>query len=135
MIRNYFQKKEIITVVVKIFIFSMIGFVVNSLIQSIYFAQHPFYYSISFLFGIFFLMATVIVLILNFIKKINLDYVGYSFLILTFIKMIVAYFIIRPVLVSTDESYKIDKANFFILFIYFLLIETLLTIRILNNKQ
>lgn len=135
MIRNYFQKKETIAFVVKILAFSLMGFAVNSFIQSIYFAQHSFYYSTSFLFGIYFLMATSIVLILNFIKKINLDYVGYSFLILTFIKMIVAYFIIRPVLVSTGKSYIIDKANFFILFIYFLLIETLLTIRILNNKQ
>jgi hypothetical protein len=48
--------------------------------------------------------------------------------------MVVSFFIVRPILNSTTEN-TIEKANFFFIFILFLAIETLITIRLLNKKQ
>jgi hypothetical protein len=48
--------------------------------------------------------------------------------------MAVSYFIVRPILNSPLEN-TIEKANFFFIFILFLTIETLITIRLLNKKQ
>lgn len=92
-------------------------------------------YSISFLYIVFFIFSCIILSILLFVKRKNLDYVGYTFLILTSIKMGISYFILRPILLTTTDEFSLEKKNFFVIFIYFLAIETFLTIRILNKKQ
>ena len=78
----------------------------------------------------FFILGTLFV-----VRKNSLNYVGYAFLILTSVKMGVAYFLLRPILAIARNEFYFEKINFFIVFIFFLAIETLLTIRILNNKQ
>jgi hypothetical protein len=49
--------------------------------------------------------------------------------------MLVAYIFVKPILNLNLPKTPIEKINFFVIFIYFLAIETLVTIRILNNKQ
>ena len=92
-------------------------------------------YSIANLYTIFFVFSVVIMSLLLLVRTKNLDYVGYTYLIATSIKMGIAYFLLRPVLATTTDENSTEKINFFIVFICFLAIETLLTIRILNNKQ
>lgn len=92
-------------------------------------------YSIVNLYSMFFVFSVVIMSLLLFVRTKNLDYVGYTYLIVTSIKMGIAYFLLRPILATTTDDNSTEKINFFIVFICFLAIETLLTIRILNNKQ
>ena len=94
-----------------------------------------FYYPIEIIYGFFFLCSVIIILILIKVKSKNLDNVGYTFLLITFIKMGIAYAVLYPILHSGNSNIKIEKINFFIIFVLFLAIETIVTIRILNNED
>ena len=121
-----------------LFCLSLIGFFINFFLAKKYIPQAElisWQYSISTLFLIFFALSFLILSVLLIVRKINLDYVGYAFLFLTSLKMGIAYFLVRPILTAAIDRISFEKTNFFIVFICFLAIETLLTIRILNNKQ
>jgi hypothetical protein len=88
--------------------------------------------SLYVLFGVF----SIGVLVTVFqVRKRNFDLVGMSFLIATTVKLMVCSLFLRPILKSVSASAAIEKINFFVLFIVFLAIETVVTILILNEKQ
>lgn len=117
---------------------TLFGFVVHEIITYLYASisfGNKFTYSIPLLYIVFCVFSLVIIGMMLKVKERNIDYVGYTFILLTSLKMAVAYLMMQPVF---HHSYKVtptDKMNFFIIFLYFLIIETILTIRILNNKQ
>jgi hypothetical protein len=90
--------------------------------------------SIGALYIFFSLCSIVIILLLILISKNSFDNVGMSFLIITTMKMVVSYILVRPILIA-DQIDPVEKINFFVMFILFLAMETVFTIRILNNKQ
>ncbi|MFN8273768.1 MAG: hypothetical protein U0X58_02690 [Flavobacteriaceae bacterium] len=47
----------------------------------------------------------------------------------------IAYFFLKPILTFDLPKTAVEKTNFFLVFIYFLIVETVVTIRILNKKQ
>lgn len=121
-----------------LFIISIIAFVINFFLVENVVPKHELVkwtYSIANLYSMFFVFSVVIMSLLLFVRTKNLDYVGYTYLIVTSVKMGIAYFLLRPILATTTDENSTEKINFFIVFICFLAIETLLTIRILNNKQ
>lgn len=121
-----------------LFIISIIVFVINFFLVENVVPKHELVkwtYSIANLYSMFFVFSVVIMSLLLFVRTKNLDYVGYTYLIVTSVKMGIAYFLLRPILTTTTDENSTEKINFFIVFICFLAIETLLTIRILNNKQ
>jgi hypothetical protein len=77
----------------------------------------------------------MLILVLDKVKQKSINSVGYTFLLLTTIKMAIAYVFLKPILAANLEKTPTEKMSFFIIFIYFLTIETYVTIRILNNKQ
>jgi hypothetical protein len=85
-------------------------------------------------YSVFFVFSFIICTILYYVYKKNFDIVGYVYLIITTIKMGLAYVLAKP-LVTQNEVLPIEKYHFFILFFIFLIIETLLTILLLNKKQ
>lgn len=93
-----------------------------------------FYYPIEIIYGFFFICSVIILFILIQVKSKNIDNVGYTFLLVTCIKMGVSYAILSPILHSGNSNVGIEKINFFIIFALFLTIETIVTIRILNEK-
>jgi hypothetical protein len=97
-------------------------------------AAQNFYWSIPVLYLIYFIFSKIILFLLVQVSTKNFDNVGMTFLVITSVKMAVSYFIVRPILNSPLEN-TIEKANFFFIFILFLTIETLITIRLLNKKQ
>lgn len=97
-------------------------------------AAQNFYWSIPVLYLIYFVFSKIILFLLVQVSTKNFDNVGMTFLVITSVKLAITYFIVRPVLNSTTEN-TIEKANFFFIFILFLAIETLITIRLLNKKQ
>lgn len=94
-----------------------------------------FHYSLETLYVLFSGFSVVIMLVLLKIKQRSFDNVGMSFLLATSIKMILCFIILRPLLKVSNEINSLDKKNFFVTFILFLTIETMLTIRILGKKQ
>jgi hypothetical protein len=94
-----------------------------------------FYYNLETLYLFFFLLSVIIFKILLTVKEKSFDNVGMSFLLATSIKMIFCYLILRPLLQIPKSNNPTERINFFILFIVFLTIETLFTIRLVNEKQ
>ncbi len=94
-----------------------------------------FYYSTEFLYLIFFGLSALLYLILLIVKKKNFEVVGMAFLFGTFTQMLIGYLILRPILENHNAEVMVEKISFFITFILFLLFETLLTARLLNEKR
>lgn len=99
------------------------------------FNQDHFYYSLETLYLFFLFLSAAIFKVLLLIKEKSFDNVGMSFLLATSIKIIICYLILRPLLQNYNANNSTERINFFILFIVFLTIETLFTIRLLNEKQ
>ena len=97
--------------------------------------ENQFIYSISLLYCFFFAFSAIILFALIQIRQQNINNVGYTFLLLTSIKMAGAYFFLKPILNSHSGAAKIEKFHFFGIFILFLIIETIMSIKILNTKQ
>lgn len=83
----------------------------------------------------FFLCSTLILFVIIKVKTKNIDNVGYTFLLVTFVKMVLSYAVLSPILHSGNVNMKFEKINFFIIFALFLAIETFVTIRLLNKND
>jgi len=94
-----------------------------------------FYYSLEKLYLVFYVLSIIVFTILLKVKEKSFDNVGMSFLLSTSVKMIFCFLILKPLLKSTASENTLEKTNFFVIFILFLAIETILTIRLLNEKQ
>jgi hypothetical protein len=94
-----------------------------------------FHTSVEALYGFFTICSVIILFILIKVKEKSQEQVGYVFLFVTCTKMGIAYAVLSPILHSGNPNVGIQKINFFIIFAVFLAIETVVTIRILNNKQ
>lgn len=94
-----------------------------------------FHFPIEMVYGFFFSCSILIILVLIKVKEKNIDNVGYTFLLVTCIKMAISYAVLSPILHSGNPNAGTEKINFFIIFALFLTIETIVTARILNNKQ
>ena len=101
--------------------------------------SHPklqgFHFPIEVVYGFFFVCSLLIILILIKVNEKNIDNVGFTFLLVTFIKMALSYVILSPILNSGNLNVRTEKIDFFVIFALFLTIETIVTVRILNNKQ
>ena len=118
-------------------IVSVLVFAAHKLLLHFFFyeAEQDFYYSLLFLYSFFCLCSMLILLILVKVKAKNINSVGQTFLLMTCIKMVAAYAVLYPLLHSQRPGAVFEKYNFLIIFLVFLTIETVITIRILNNKQ
>ena len=94
-----------------------------------------FHYSLEILYLFFFVLSAIILKVLIIIKERSFDNVGMSFLLATSIKMVFCYLILRPILQIHNTENAAEKINFLLMFIVFLTIETLFTIRLVNEKQ
>jgi hypothetical protein len=111
-------------------------YVVHKLIFDIFkINKGQFHYSLEELYLFFFVLSAIIFKVLLLIKEKSFDNVGMSFLLATSIKMVFCYLILRPLLQTPKANNPTERINFFILFIVFLAIETLFTIRLVNEKQ
>lgn len=124
----------------KTFLFLLISVIVAYVVHQLvfyFFNINPdaFYYSLEKLYGIFFVLSFLIILVLLKIKERNFDQLGMSFLLLTSSKIVLYYLLLKPILNIKHYDITTEKMNFFVLFILFLTIETVVTIRILNEKQ
>ena len=82
----------------------------------------------------FFGLSVVVFVVMLEVKNKSFDNVGMSFLLLTNLKLVICYILLKPILEIQAFENTIEKINYFGIFILFLAIETVLTIRILNEK-
>lgn len=122
----------------KMFLFSLLFYLIHKLVFRLFFPtgiENLFIYSIELLY-LFFLVASVLIIgILILVNKKNIDHVGFAFLFLTVTKMGIAFFFMQSILKVKAIHQPTEKMNFFVIFILFLAIETVIAVRILNNKQ
>lgn len=128
MINNIRIIKKLIFVALPIFIIHVLLFKLPFFNN----VESEFYYSIPVLYVLFFIFSSLILIVITKISEKNFDNTGMVFMIATSIKMVVAFFLVRPILHL--EGNKIEKINFFAIFIVFLLFETIIVAKILNKK-
>jgi uncharacterized membrane protein YoaK (UPF0700 family) len=122
----------------KLIVTALIGLIIHKAVSHFIIPKEfedNFVYSTPMLYLLFTLLSMIILLALTKVNEVAKDYVGYAFLAFTMAKMVIAYAFLRPIIHINLPKTPTERLNFFIVFIYFLAIETILTIRILNNKQ
>jgi hypothetical protein len=85
-----------------------------------------------------FLFFTVSMVLISIVSQIvytkNKDIVGLVFMSTTSIKVILTYLVFKSV-ISTENQNTTDRIYFFCIFLFYLTLETISTIRLLNKKQ
>jgi len=94
-----------------------------------------FHFTLETIYGFFLTCSVLIVFALIKVKEKNIDSVGFGFIWATLIKMGLSYVVLTAITQSGNLNVRIEKINFFLIFALFLTIETVITIRFLNNKQ
>jgi len=93
-----------------------------------------FSYSLETIYTVLCVFSVIILVILLIVNSRNKDVVGLTYLLITSIKAGIIIFIFSGIISSSNKN-TVERINFFIVFILFLAIETLITIRLLNKKQ
>lgn len=93
-----------------------------------------FHYTLETLYLIFSLFATVLLVVILKFEKDKFDSIGMFFMLGTFIQMFLSYLILKPILSDKIHNVSVEKINFFVTFILFLLFQTVLTVGLLNKK-
>ena len=93
-----------------------------------------FSYSLETIYTVLCVFSIIILVILLIVNSRNKDVVGLTYLLITSVKAGILFFIFSDIISSSNKN-KVERINFFIVFILFLAIETLITIRLLNKKQ
>jgi len=99
-----------------------------------YYNENNFHYPLVVLYGFFMLCSLIIVSVLIRMKQKNIDSVGNTFMLLTCVKMVLAYVMLYPILSANTGKTATEKLNFFAVFAIFLTIETVVSIRMLNKN-
>ncbi len=94
-----------------------------------------FHFSLEAIYSFFFVCSLIIIFILILVKEKSIDNVGNAFLLITCLKIGISFVLLNPILNSENPNIAFEKMNFFVIFALFLIIETVVTIRILNNNQ
>lgn len=127
-IKNYKTYLLLVVSVLVLYILHKLGFYLFQV------DEKNFYYSLEKLYGIFFMLSFGVISIVLKISERNFDQVGMSFLLLTTVKILFYFLLLKPILKIKHYDITIEKRNFFVMFILFLTIETIVTIRILSKK-
>jgi hypothetical protein len=127
----------------KIFNLLLLGaFAIVAFFCNIYFLQYynnqliesKLHYSLHYIYTFFFVASFTLICVLETAAKRFFDSLGYIFMALTTTKMITTLFWFISITKNHSLEGEIEKINFFIVFVLFLAVETVLSIRILNRK-
>lgn len=94
-----------------------------------------FHYSLELLYLFFLSSSLILLFILIRVKAKNADQFGMAFIWITGVKILLCGLMIIPFLPRSAEHKSLERINFFMIFILFLAIETIMSVRIINNKQ
>ena len=122
--------KKLLYLVLPVFVIHFTFFQISNLKV----AQNFFYYSISFLYVLFFVLSQMTIIIVNRVSKNNFESTGFTFLGILTIKIIAYFLLLRPILSKASEN-MLEKTNFIVLISIFSVIDIILVSQILNKKQ
>lgn len=131
------MKLQIFKTVILTLLIAVVLFFGNKLIlQTESFNQNFkfFSYSLETIYVVFCAFSVAILVTLLIVNSRNKDVVGMTYLLITSLKAGILFFIFSDIIGSSNKN-TIERINFFVVFILFLTIETLITIRLLNKKQ
>jgi hypothetical protein len=94
-----------------------------------------FHYSLEQLYLAFGLASLLIIFILIKVKERNFDQIGMAFMVLITVKMATFYFVFKPVISNRTDDAQWERTNFIILFMAFLILETLISAKILKSSE
>lgn len=94
-----------------------------------------FRFSLEKLYLCFGLASLLIIFVLLKVKQRNFDQIGMAFMALITIKMFVFYFIFKSVISSEISETEWERTNFIILFMAFLILETVVSSQILKSQE
>ncbi|MCB9425846.1 MAG: hypothetical protein H6584_02280 [Flavobacteriales bacterium] len=94
-----------------------------------------FTYPIYVLYAVFITASLIIVGTIIALHKKYKEQIGYVFLLLTSIKMGLSYVMTLPIIEKSEVSVKTEKINLFVVFILFLVIEVIHTIKVLQRTD
>ena len=95
---------------------------------------NEFHYALEKLYLVFGLASLLIIFILIKVKERNFDQVGMAFMALITVKMATFYFVFKSVITDRTDEAQWERTNFIILFMTFLIMETLISTQILKSK-
>jgi len=121
--------------ILHLFFFALASYILHKTVFIFFdIPNQNFHYSLESLYLIFFSFSTLFFIgLLKYGTK-NFDTIGMMFMMGTLIQMFFCYLVLRPILNDKIQNVSVEKTNFFITFILFLLFETLITVRLLNEK-
>jgi hypothetical protein len=131
------MKIQILKVTIATILLALLLFFANILfLKSTHFNANfeEYQVSLKFIYLIFTLFSIAILITLIIVNQKNKDVVGMTFMLTTTFKTILCYVIFSKIVSSNNEN-TVERINFFVVFVLFLTIETLITIRLLNKKQ
>lgn len=131
------MKLQVFKTVILTLLIAVVLFFGNKLIlQTDSFNQNfeLFSHSLETIYAICCAFSVVILVTLLIVNSKNKDVVGLTFLLITSIKAGIILFVFSDIIGSSNKN-TVERINFFVVFILFLTIETLITIRLLNKKQ
>lgn len=94
-----------------------------------------FHFLLETIYSFFLACSLIIIFILTLVKEKSIDNVGNVFLLITCLKIGLSFVLLNPILNSGNPNIGFEKMNFFVIFALFLILETVVTIRILSNNQ
>ncbi len=113
--------------------FSIVLFVIQFFVMQSLSEKMTFFYSAWSIYLFNVVTTFLIYLVLTYINKNFSTYTGFTFLGLSFFKMMVAIVFLIPFIKSDVSNPIIDVSSFFIPYFLFLLFETYFTIRLINK--
>jgi hypothetical protein len=131
------MKLQIFKTILATLLLAVALFFINKIVlQSASFSSNfdLFSFSLAFIYCVFTIFSVLILTTLIIVNSRNKDIVGMTFMLMTTVKAGISFFVFSKIIASSNEN-SVERINFFIVFILFLAIETLITIRLLNKKQ
>lgn len=94
-----------------------------------------FYYSLYTHYLFLTALSVLVLMVIQKVAKINNDQVGFVFLGVMTVKLVIAYWFLLPFLHGNQAGVKTEKISFLVLFILFLVVDVYLTAQTLNAKN
>jgi hypothetical protein len=121
--------KKLTLIVLPIFITHLLVFQIPSLNET----QENFQYNVWTLYLLFYVFSIIGIVIVQKVSVKNFESTGVAFIVILTVKMIVFYIMAKSVFVSASEN-SVEKINFSLIIIMFLIIDIFLVSQILNKK-
>ena len=131
------MKVQILKTIAFTIVLALVFFFLTKLIlENTHFSSNFKLYQVALenIYSIFTLFSIVIFFTLIIVNQKNKDVVGMTFMLVTTFKTGLSYFLFSNI-VSSNNQNEVERINFFVVFVLFLAMETLITIRLLNKKQ